>query len=116
MYRRILVPIDGSPASAQGIEEAIRLARPMRSRVRLLHAIDDLSVSRAGFAHDRSPELRAELIHVFRSCTAAEWEKTLDAAGVPAARVRSLDETLAENHARTRAFPRAPPSRLWSAR
>ena len=52
MYRRILVPIDGSPASAQGIEEAIRLARPMRSRVRLLHAIDDLSVSRAGFAHD----------------------------------------------------------------
>ncbi|HWK63585.1 MAG TPA: CoA transferase [Rhizobiaceae bacterium] len=49
-------------------------------------------------------ELRAELIHVFRSCTAAEWEKTLDAAGVPAARVRSLDETLAEDHARTRAF------------
>jgi len=60
VYRRILVPIDGSPASAQGIEEAIRLARPMRSRVRLLHAIDDLSVSRAGFAYDRSPELRAE--------------------------------------------------------
>ncbi|RUR66325.1 universal stress protein [Variovorax sp. 375MFSha3.1] len=60
MYRRILVPIDGSPASAQGIEEAIRLARPMRSRVRLLHAIDDLSVSRAGYAHDRSQQLREE--------------------------------------------------------
>ena len=60
MYRRILVPIDGSPASAQGIEEAIRLARPMRSRVRLLHAIDDLSVSRAGYAHDRLQQLREE--------------------------------------------------------
>ncbi|MDN6887953.1 universal stress protein [Variovorax sp. CAN2819] len=60
MYRRILVPIDGSPASAQGVAEAIRLARPMGSRVRLLHAIDDLSVSRAGYAHDGAPQLRAE--------------------------------------------------------
>lgn len=60
MYRRILVPIDGSPASAQGVEEAIRLARPMRSRVRLLHAIDELSVSRAGYARDGSSDLQAE--------------------------------------------------------
>ncbi|WP_295174125.1 universal stress protein [Variovorax sp. SCN 67-85] len=60
VYRRILVPVDGSPASAQGIEEAIRLAKPMRSRVRLLHAIDDLSVSRAGYARDGSSQLRAE--------------------------------------------------------
>lgn len=52
-------------------------------------------------------ELRAELIRVFRSRTAAQWEKALDAAGVPAAKVRSLDETLAESHARTRAFTRA---------
>lgn len=54
-----------------------------------------------------SAELRAELIHVLRSKTAAQWEKALDAAGVPAAKVRSLDETLAEDHARTRAFTRA---------
>lgn len=51
-------------------------------------------------------ELRAELVRVFRSGTAAKWEKALDAAGVPAAKVRSLDETLAEEHARTRAFTR----------
>jgi crotonobetainyl-CoA:carnitine CoA-transferase CaiB-like acyl-CoA transferase len=54
-------------------------------------------------------ELRAEFVRIFRSGTAAKWEKALDAAGVPAARVRSLDETLAENHARTRAFTQAVP-------
>jgi len=50
--------------------------------------------------------LRAELVRVFRSGTADKWERALDAAGVPAARVRALDETLAESHARTRAFTR----------
>lgn len=50
--------------------------------------------------------LRAEFVRVFRSRTADEWERALDAAGVPAAKVRSLDETLAESHARTRAFTR----------
>lgn len=53
--------------------------------------------------------LRAELVAIFLSGTAAHWEKVLDAAGVPAARVRSLDETLAENHSRTRAFVGAMP-------
>ena len=50
--------------------------------------------------------LRAELVRVFRSDTAEAWERALDAAGVPAARVRSLDETLAESHAHARAFTR----------
>lgn len=55
--------------------------------------------------------LRAELAATFRTDTALNWEKALDAAGVPAAKVRSLDETLAEEHARTRAFTHAMP---WS--
>lgn len=49
-------------------------------------------------------ELRSELVRVFRSRRAIEWEKALDAVGVPAAMVRSLDEILAEDHARTRRF------------
>lgn len=49
-------------------------------------------------------ELRAELVRIFRSRPALEWERVLDEAGVPAAKVRSLDETLAEPHAATRAF------------
>ena len=48
--------------------------------------------------------LRDELVKIFRSGRALDWEKALDAAGGPAAKVRSLDEVLAESHAATRAF------------
>ena len=37
MYHRILVPIDGSDAAHQGLTEAIRVARPWGSILRLLH-------------------------------------------------------------------------------
>jgi nucleotide-binding universal stress UspA family protein len=40
-YKRILVPVDGSPTSNSGLDEAIRLARAGRSKIRLLHIIDD---------------------------------------------------------------------------
>jgi len=39
MYRRILVPIDGSDAACQGLDEAIRLAGPWASTLRLLHVV-----------------------------------------------------------------------------
>lgn len=41
MYRRILVPLDGSPTSARGLTEAIRLARDDRARLRLVHVLDE---------------------------------------------------------------------------
>jgi nucleotide-binding universal stress UspA family protein len=37
MYKRILVPLDGSPVSLRGLKEALRLARQNRARVQLLH-------------------------------------------------------------------------------
>ena len=40
MYSRILCPIDGSAASERGLDEAIRLARDQKARLRLLYAID----------------------------------------------------------------------------
>ena len=41
MYRRILVPLDGSPPSLLGLKEAIRLARDGRARLRLVHVLDE---------------------------------------------------------------------------
>jgi len=49
-------------------------------------------------------ELRSELVRIFRTRTAIEWERALAAGGVPAAKVRSLDEVLVEGHAKTREF------------
>jgi nucleotide-binding universal stress UspA family protein len=40
-YKRILVPVDGSPTSNSGLDEALRLARAGGSKIRLLHIIDD---------------------------------------------------------------------------
>ena len=42
MYQRILVPIDGSPTSDQGLDEAIALARVTGGSIRLLHVLDEL--------------------------------------------------------------------------
>jgi nucleotide-binding universal stress UspA family protein len=41
MYRRILVPLDGSATSLRGLSEALRLARGAGARVRLLHVLDE---------------------------------------------------------------------------
>lgn len=43
MYQKILVPVDGSPTSMRGLQEAIKLARLTGARLRLIHVVDDVS-------------------------------------------------------------------------
>lgn len=45
MFRRILVPIDGSPTSGRGLDEAIKLAKDQNATLCLLHVVDDLVMS-----------------------------------------------------------------------
>lgn len=40
-YHRILVPVDGSPTSARGMAEAIKLAREGRGKLLLLHVVEE---------------------------------------------------------------------------
>ncbi|HEY8507605.1 MAG TPA: universal stress protein [Steroidobacteraceae bacterium] len=40
MYKRILVAVDGSAASRRGLDEAIRLAGHLKSRMLLVHVIE----------------------------------------------------------------------------
>lgn len=42
MYRRILVPVDGSPTSVLGLQEALGLARDQKALVRIVHVVDEL--------------------------------------------------------------------------
>ncbi len=44
-YGRILVPVDGSATSLKGIEEAIKLAKALGSRLRLIHIVDELIIN-----------------------------------------------------------------------
>jgi len=50
MYKRILVPVDGSSASKRGLREALRLARGQKARVILLHVAEEFFVAQAGEA------------------------------------------------------------------
>lgn len=40
-YKRILVPVDGSPTSKLGLREAIRLAKGQRASLQLVHVVDE---------------------------------------------------------------------------
>jgi len=42
MYKRILVPIDGSSTSDRALQEAIKLIDAQPAQLRLVHVIDDL--------------------------------------------------------------------------
>lgn len=41
MYSKILVPIDGSETAAQGLKEAIAIAKAQGSRLRLMHIVNE---------------------------------------------------------------------------
>ena len=43
MYKRILVPVDGSSASMRGLDEAIELARHNQAGLRVLHVVDGIA-------------------------------------------------------------------------
>jgi nucleotide-binding universal stress UspA family protein len=46
MYKRILVPVDGSTTSMNGLEKAIRLCKASGARLRILHVVDGIAFSR----------------------------------------------------------------------
>lgn len=80
MYRRILVPVDGSETSTQALVAALNLAREGDGRVRILHVLDEL-------AYLTGYEATGDVLRLAREYA----EKVLDdalqvarAAGVPA--------------------------------
>lgn len=44
MYRRILVPVDGSPTSKLGLQEAIKLAKATGAKLRFVYAVNDFVI------------------------------------------------------------------------
>jgi nucleotide-binding universal stress UspA family protein len=84
MYQRILVPVDGSPASDKGLREAIALARLTSGRILLLHVVDDMSllISSAEYAG-----LGADVFNALRDSgekLLADAKSAVERAGVAA--------------------------------
>jgi nucleotide-binding universal stress UspA family protein len=98
MYAKILVPIDGSQASAAGLTEAIKIAKSQGSEIRLVHVVDALILDGgygAGiYACDAVEVLRKvgrELLDAAQTTAQREGVKTnsvlLESVGSPASDV-----------------------------
>jgi nucleotide-binding universal stress UspA family protein len=56
MYKRILVPVDGSSTSLRGLDEAIRLAKTSQASLHLVHVVNEFIID-AGYAGLVTPQL-----------------------------------------------------------
>ena len=45
MYKRILVPTDGSDTAILGLREAIKLAKDQNALIRIIHVVDELVIA-----------------------------------------------------------------------
>jgi nucleotide-binding universal stress UspA family protein len=98
MYERILVPVDGSPTSDLGLEEAIKLAKLTGGRLRLIHAVDQMPFA---FAAEGYAAMSADVLGLLKDA----GRKILDAAhqrvanaGIPVDEIlfESLDSPLCD--------------------
>ncbi|MGV3572824.1 MAG: universal stress protein [Ramlibacter sp.] len=79
MFKRILVPVDGSDTATQALAAALQLAREAEGRVRVVHALDEL-------AYVSGYDYGAEVMRLAREHAATVLRDATDvakASGVP---------------------------------
>lgn len=84
MYKRILVPVDGSQTSTRALVAALQMARDSAGSVRLIHVIEELAQV---IAYDPYGAYPGDLTKVMRDNGLKILEQALDvanSAGVPA--------------------------------
>lgn len=109
MYQRILVPVDGSPTSERGLQEAIRLALLTHASLRLIHVIDEMSfmlgIDAYGYAAGELLDLlRKDGTEILQQASA-----TVRAQGV------SVDSVLYENLDKTVQQRIVAEAEMWKA-
>ena len=82
MYRRILVPVDGSATSLKGLNEAIKLAKGSGAKLKLVHVVNEMVM-------DASYSLGA-YYEQFTQALRETGKKVLDAA-VSAAKQQNVE-------------------------
>ncbi len=81
MYKRILVPVDGSDTAKRGVQEAIRLASHQDAEIRLIHVVNEqVLLSYDGYGMDIASLL--ETLRKGGEKVLGETEKAVRAAGV----------------------------------
>jgi nucleotide-binding universal stress UspA family protein len=81
MYKKILVPVDGSATSKRGLEEAMRIATDSGGTIRLVHVVDELVM-----VDPEVPIYYQAMIESLREsgkATLAKSEAAVKAQGIP---------------------------------
>lgn len=81
MYRNILVAVDDSSASIEGVDQAIDLARALGSRIRLVHVINRTPWMGLGVESASLEELVGQIHHASESMM-RRVEKDVRSSGV----------------------------------
>ena len=80
MYRRILIPVDGSDTANRAVVAALQMARENGGRIRLIHALDELAyLSGYEYSADLLKSARAEGSRIIEDA-----QLMAQSAGVPA--------------------------------
>ncbi|MBL8351877.1 MAG: universal stress protein [Burkholderiaceae bacterium] len=82
MYQRILVPIDGSPTSDRGLQEAIALGKLTGASLRLLHVVDETSFAMSADAFGGYAGNVIDLLREGGAEILAKARSTVEAAGL----------------------------------
>ena len=93
MFKKILLPVDGSSTSNQAIEKTIAMAEAFKSEVTLVSVIDDYAFTGVGvdFAYGQTEYLQAATVEANATLDAAK--QLFEARGIAVA------STLVEGHA-----------------
>ena len=81
MYRKILVPVDGSPASMLGLKEAIKLAVASKATLRLVHVVNEF-IFDPSYASAQSCEALLESFRTGGQRILVQSQATVREAGV----------------------------------
>jgi len=109
-YKRILVPVDGSAPSAKGLQEAVKIGRQSRARLRLLHVVEEYSAFAA-------PEVGVNigpLLDAMKKAGRKTLARVERAARARAGRLR-LDTVLVEDYGGRVADAIVAQARRWRA-
>lgn len=88
MYRRILVPVDGSDASMVGLTHAVGLAKDQKAQLRIINVVDDLVIAPLMMEPSGAADF-TEILESIRS----EGRQVLEEAAAHAARAKVRAET-----------------------
>ena len=98
MFKKLLVPVDGSDASREALEKALALAQAFKSSVNIVSVIDNYAFTGVGvdFAYGQAEYLAAATEEANRSVNAARQQ--FESQGIP------VVTSIVEGHAIYRAI------------